>query len=149
MVSTAIQVQVINNDEALAQAFQIRREVFIAEQNITEEEEFDGLDDESTHYLAKIAGVTAGTCRVRPLKDHPEGDVKIERISILKNYRGHGVGRKIVEKVLADIQKQGYKTVVLYGQSHATGFYQSFGFKAFGDEFMDARIPHRKMKIEL
>lgn len=149
MVKTAIDVHVIENNEELKQAYEIRTEVFVGEQGVTQDEEFDGLDDACTQYIAKVAGVTAGTARVRILKNSDEGEVKLERISVLKNFRSYGVGRKIVERILHDLKGQGYKHVVLYGQTHALGFYQSFGFKPFGDEFMDARIPHRKLKLDL
>jgi predicted GNAT family N-acyltransferase len=148
MVKTAIDVHVIESEDELKQAFDIRTQVFVGEQSVTEAEEFDGLDNDCTHYIAKVANVVAGTLRIRPLKNHEEGDVKIERICVAQAFRGHGVGRKIVEKVLNDLKNQGYKNIVLYGQTHALGFYQSFGFKPYGDEFLDARIPHRKLKLQ-
>jgi len=149
MVSNAITVEVIDSKEDLEKAYQLRHDVFIDEQSVTKEEEYDGLDDECTHYLAKVAGMVAGTVRLRPLKKSEDGDIKIERLCVSKNFRGHNVGRNIMEKILQDIREKGLKTVLLYGQTHALGFYQSFGFKPYGDEFMDARIPHRKLKLEL
>lgn len=148
MANTAIDIHVIENKSELQQAFDLRTQVFVGEQNVTEAEEFDGLDDDCVHYLAKVAGVVAGTLRIRPLKNHEEGDVKIERICVSQAFRGHGVGRKIVEKVLKDLKSQGHQNVILYGQTHALGFYQSFGFKPYGDEFLDARIQHRKLKLQ-
>lgn len=149
MNSAAIDVHIIENQQELETAFDIRRQVFMGEQGISEAEEFDGLDEKSTHYIANIAGTAAGSVRVRPLKKNEGGDVKIERLCVLKDYRGFGVGRKMMERILKDIKANGHKTVLLYGQTHAVGFYQSFGFKPFGDEFLDARIPHRRLKLEL
>tara|TARA_R110000868_G_scaffold218576_2_gene469132 strand:- start:62702 stop:63142 length:441 start_codon:yes stop_codon:yes gene_type:complete len=146
MLATAIVVNTITEKSDIEKAFQLRRDVFMGEQGVTEEEEFDGLDNTCTHYLASVAGTVAGTVRLRTLED---GVQKIERLCVSKNYRGHGVGRKIMEKLLMDMKNNGTHTVHLYGQTHAVGFYQSFGFKAYGDEFMDARIPHRKLKLEL
>lgn len=147
MAKTAIDVHVIKTEEEIKHAFNLRRDVFMGEQGVTEDEEFDGLDDgdNCTHYLAKVAGMSAGTVRLYK----KQNSLKLQRLCVAKNYRGFGVGRKIVEKVIADAKKNGIQTIELEAQTHAIGFYQSFGFKAYGDEFMDARIPHRKMKLEL
>lgn len=146
MVATAVDVHLISEEADLEKSFQLRRDVFINEQAVTEDEEFDELDNTCTHYLAKIAGIVAGTIRLRTLET---GEKKIERLCVAKNYRGHGVGRQIMQKVLKDVKDSNTKTVLLNGQTHAVGFYQSFGFKPYGDEFMDSRIPHRSLKLEL
>ncbi|MFT7145087.1 MAG: putative GNAT family N-acyltransferase [Alphaproteobacteria bacterium] len=146
MIATAIDIRLIGEQAELEQSYKLRRDIFMDEQSVTEEEEFDGLDDTCTHYLAKVAGIVAGTVRLREISID---EIKIERLCVAKDYRGHGVGRQIMKKILKDIQDKNIKTVLLSGQTHALGFYQSFGFKPYGDEFMDARIPHRNFKLEL
>lgn len=145
MINNAIDVRIIENELDLEKAFDIRRQVFMGEQAVTEAEEFDGKDKGATHYLASVAGITAGTVRI--INHGKTWD--LQRLSILSEYRGFGVGRKIVERIISDARKENVKEIHLEAQTHALGFYQSFGFQPHGDEFLDARIPHRKMTLKL
>lgn len=126
--------------ERIDLAFKIRTEVFVQEQGVTQEEEYDGKDAVCSHYLAFFNGNPVGTARVRYL----ENKAKIERVAVLKNNRGYGIGKALMVYIIDDIS--GVKEIVLSSQTSAIKFYEGLGFETFGDEYYDARIPHRDMR---
>ena len=118
---------------------QIRRTVFIEEQNVPEELEWDGLDESCQHLLALDNNNNAiGTGR---LCEHGH----IGRMAVIKDWRGKGVGGALLKKFIDTAQKTGTLKLVLNAQISAAGFYARYGFSAEGDEFMDAGIPHLRM----
>ncbi len=123
----------------------LRRTVFIEEQNVPEALEWDEHDEKSRHVLAITAyGEPIGTGRLLP-------DGHIGRIAVVREWRGKGVGRAIL-RVLVDLACQdGLNTVRLNAQTHALDFYirHGFSFSDNGDEFMEAGIPHREMRMKL
>ncbi|HEX7047172.1 MAG TPA: GNAT family N-acetyltransferase [Gammaproteobacteria bacterium] len=122
---------------------EVRTEVFIEEQNVSQEEEWDGLDDQCLHVLALDDNDDPiGTGRLLP-----EG--KIGRMAVLAHWRGKGVGAAILEMIMQEAEARGFTEVKLAAQVHAVPFYEKFGFTAYGDEFMDAGIPHYWMKAPL
>lgn len=124
----------------------IRRIVFIEEQSVPEHEEVDGLDDTCLHYIMTVEGTPIATARIMPL-DHI---AKIQRVAVLKEYRGSGTGKALMRGILQDLRKHhGFSTAKLGSQTHAIGFYESLGFTAFGPEYDDAGIPHRDMLLDL
>jgi predicted GNAT family N-acyltransferase len=129
-------------DWALCQA--VRRSVFIREQSVRESEEWDGLDAASTHFLA-FAGYrsVAGTARLRIT---PQGEARAERVAVVPAWRRQGVGRALMDAIEAEVRARGHDTLVLHAQVRAVPFYESIGYVAEGDEFEDARIPHRAMR---
>jgi predicted GNAT family N-acyltransferase len=121
----------------------IRRTVFIEEQNVPEELEWDEIDECCDHVLAFAAdGAPIGTGRLVL-------DGRIGRMAVLKAWRGRGVGSAILKMLLLLAQKEGLESVDLHAQTHAVGFYAKHGFTATGGEFMEAGIPHRAMTIKL
>ena len=88
---TDIQIVEIFSDEDMEAAFHIRRVVFCDEQKVDAQEEFDGLDGDCRQYLARRGGHIVGTARLR--KDSAE-KTKIERVAVLQEERGHGVGQE-------------------------------------------------------
>lgn len=124
----------------LEDCFMIRRKVFIEEQQVPEEEEMDGLDAEADQYLVLVDGRPAATARVR----YPGGAKgKVERVAVLKEFRDLGLGRRIMDKMISDIiTRKDVKEILLAAQTQVIGFYEKLGFTAYGDEFLDAGIPH-------
>lgn len=121
----------------------IRRIVFIVEQDVPQEEEWDGRDKNSWHWIATDqSDVPIGTCRL--LKDG-----QIGRMAVLGEYRGHGIGAALLEAAVEKARHLGMEQVYLHAQTHALGFYQGLGFEPDGDEFMEAGIPHQHMTREL
>ena len=121
----------------------IRETVFIHEQGVPVELEWDGLDSSCAHVLAwNDRGETIGTARM-------QRNGTIGRMAVLKDWRGRGVGRALLQTLLDLAVRQGLPRVTLSAQTHALGFYERAGFHVVGKPFMDAGIPHRKMLKEL
>lgn len=121
----------------------IRRTVFIEEQQVPETLEWDEADALSLHVLAYDGhGQAIGTARLLP-------DGHIGRMAVVRDWRGRGVGRAILEFLVACGRSRGDTVLRLNAQTHALGFYERSGFVVQGGEFMDAGIPHRQMKLRL
>lgn len=113
------------------------------EQNVPEELELDGLDDGSVHLLASdMKGRPIGTARLLP-------DGQIGRMAVLPEWRSHGIGSVLLEKLIEIAREHGLKQVKLDAQDHAISFYEQHGFTIEGEEFLDAGIPHRRMIMAL
>ena len=116
----------------------IRRRVFVHEQGVPEDEEWDGHDASAVHLIAETGdGVAMGTARVLPTG-------QIGRMAVLREHRGGGVGQALLEAALAAIAEQGWPRPFLNAQTAALGFYQQAGFVSQGSVFLDAGIPHRQ-----
>lgn len=120
----------------------IRVKVFQEEQKVTEELDFDGLDDNCIQLVAYRDGKALGTARLRKTN---KGVIKIERMAVISEARSQGVGKKLLGYILQYLENKNTKEVVLNAQEHAKGFYEGFGFKQIGDTFDDAGMPHVKM----
>lgn len=120
----------------------IREAVFVVEQAVPADLEWDGSDAECTHALVSDAdGNVIGTGRLAP-------DGKIGRMAVLREHRGKGAGDAILVQLLASARTSGLKRCYLHAQVHALGFYAKHGFEAHGPEFDEADIPHREMTLE-
>ncbi|WP_422766721.1 GNAT family N-acetyltransferase [Photobacterium leiognathi subsp. mandapamensis] len=117
----------------------VREQVFIQEQQIDPEIEFDNLDSAAVHVLVMDGEQPLGTGRIL-------ADGHIGRIAIMKSARGQGLGAKVVQALVEYAQQQGYPRVDLGAQTHAVDFYRKLGFMPYGDEFMEANIPHQAME---
>ena len=117
----------------------IRFEVFVVEQGVAAEEEIDANDPVSIHAIAWSDGVAAACGRLLP-------DGHIGRMAVRKPYRGQGVGAMVMEHLMERARQRGDREVVLSAQTHAVGFYEKFGFTAYGPEYLDCNIPHRDMR---
>ena len=118
----------------------IRHDVFVVEQQVPVDLEWDGLDESCTHLLAVAAtGRPIGCARLLP-------DGHVGRMAVLRPWRGQGVGRALLRAAVAGAQAAGVRTVRLNAQVHALGFYEREGFEPFGEEFIDAGIAHRAMQ---
>lgn len=124
------------------QASEIRRVVFIVEQQVPLEEEWDGRDDSCRHFLATRDDTALGTARLLP-------DGHIGRVAVLREARGLGIGVALMQAAIASARRLGHAQVELAAQTHALAFYENLGFTAFGEVFMDAGIPHRNMRLSL
>ncbi len=121
----------------------VRHAVFVEEQKVREELEWDDIDERCYHVLAMSAdGAPIGTGRLLP-------DGHIGRMAVVREWRGKGVGSAILHALLDLARRDGFEVVKLNAQVHALGFYARHGFTVIGGEFMEAGIPHREMQIEL
>ena len=125
-------------DEAALRA--VRHDVFVVEQHVPADLEWDGIDGQCRHAIAEdAAGRAIGCGRLLP-------DGHIGRMAVRPEWRGHGVGAALLQRLVAMARDQGFGRVVLNAQTHATGFYERHGFLATGPEFDEAGIPHRTME---
>jgi predicted GNAT family N-acyltransferase len=136
-----IRVKKISGSKELEQAFRIRMRVFVKEQGVAEDIELDTDDRRAIHLLAFAGGRAVGTARVVTRRDR----AKIGRMAVLKNYRGKGIGRKLLSRAIATARKHGARQIYLHAQVAVIGFYESMGFHCAGSIFDEAGIPHRKM----
>jgi predicted GNAT family N-acyltransferase len=147
-----ITVHPISSPADLEQAFAIRREVFVEEQNVPTEEEYDEFEHTSRHFLAKhqtdgaSLSLPCGTARWR----RTSKGVKLERFAVRKAFRGKGVGKALVRAVLDDVfsmQPEPIESIYLHAQVSAMPLYEGFGFKAVGPMFEECAIQHYKMVL--
>jgi len=138
-----IHVHPIGNPADMAKAFDIRRIVFVIEQECPPEEEYDEHETISSHFLAISNGLPAGTCRYRKT----DYGYKLERFAVLKEHRTAGIGAALLQNCLKELGESGH-ILYLHAQEHAMGFYEKYGFKAHGERFFEAGIPHFKMTYQ-
>jgi predicted GNAT family N-acyltransferase len=132
----------------LNKAFQIRKAVFVEEQGVPLEDEFDEFDNlngQCEHILVYYEEKPVGTGRVRWVDDFG----KLERICILEPYRKFGLGKVIITSLEEIAQEKGAKKVKLHGQTHAEGFYKKLGYQTSSSVFIEDGIPHYLMTKEL
>ena len=124
-------------------AQRVRIEVFVIEQNVPIELEWDEGDEVSTHAIAyDKEGQPVATGRLLP-------DGHIGRMAVIKPLRGCGLGREVLQALLQQARDEGHKDLLLHAQTHALSFYEKQGFIAEGEEFLEADIPHRLMRLTL
>jgi len=133
---TLLQLRLASASE-LPAVFDIRKQVFVLEQNVDPDEEYDEFEELSTHLIALWDGSAVGTARFRST----EKGWKIERMAVLSSFRNRGIGRKLLTLALEHLPKDG-RPIYLHAQEHALGFYQSAGFRQTGHRFYEANIPH-------
>ncbi|MBP7166046.1 MAG: GNAT family N-acetyltransferase [Bacteroidia bacterium] len=122
--------------------FNIRQRVFVEEQQVSREEEYDEHEDESMHYMLLVEKQPAGTARWR----FTEAGIKLERFAVLPEFRNQGGGAALVQAVLSDVRPFDRK-IYLHAQVKAMPVYQRAGFVAEGELFYEANIPHYKMVL--
>ncbi|MDF9812638.1 GNAT family N-acetyltransferase [Streptomyces sp. SPB162] len=146
-----VRVIAARDAEGMAAVHAIRREVFVVEQNVPAELEFDGKDDRAVHVLAPDAGtgrLLLGADAAAKNGGDPDTAV-LGRLAVLKPARGTGVGARLVAALEDEARRLGLAGVYLEAQVHAIAFYERLGYTAFGPEFPDAGIAHRAMRRSL
>jgi len=128
--------------KGIEDAYAIRREVFINEQRVSPEEEFDDLDDRAFHLIIYDDGIPAATGRL-----FFQDSYHIGRIAVLKHKRGLHLGDLTVRMLLVKAFNDGAPFVTIGAQMHAVPFYERFGFVSYGDQYVEAGIPHVAMKV--
>ncbi|MFE6458561.1 GNAT family N-acetyltransferase [Streptomyces cinereoruber] len=155
-MTTAYGVREALGDEDREACFAVRREVFVEEQGVPRELEYDTYDATAVHVLAVRAdGLPLGTGRLlhgadalgRTGADASVGS--LGRLAVAKAARGLGVGAALVRGIEDAARERGLTAVDLHAQTHALGFYERLGYEAYGPEFPDAGIPHRAMRKAL
>lgn len=137
-----ISIKKASSAEEIQQCMDMRMQIFVKGQNVPLNEEVDGKDKDSDHYLLLVNQQPAGVARVRFIEHY----AKIERVGILDTYQGKGLGREIMQQILTELQtNKAVQMAKLSSQTHAIPFYEKLGFKVCSEEYMDANIPHKDM----
>jgi len=142
MAKTNIKINIVNWGKNQTDLTKIRRLVFIEEQHVPEELEWDEDDNASTHFIVTIDNKAIATARLKP-------DGQIGRMAVLAKYRNQGVGSKLLHFVLQHAASLNLIQVYLHAQVTAIPFYEKQGFTTFGDIFYEANIPHREMSLKI
>jgi len=136
-------IQLMTWSDAKAPARAVRETVFVEEQGVPRELEWDEWDESSDHAIAVATGWEAiGTARLLP-------DGHVGRMAVLPQWRGRGVGAALLCALLGLARAKGMGAVMLNAQVHAAGFYRRFGFVDQGTQFLEAGIPHVPMSLRI
>ena len=134
-----LKIKLVRTPQEQKNVLDIRRSVFIDEQQIPVEIEIDAFEESAIYVIAYFDEEAVGTARWREIGN----TVKLERFAVLKNYRNKGIGRKLTMFIIDKIP-QG-KIIFLNSQESAIGFYSKLGFISKGPLFKEANILHQKM----
>lgn len=153
---TGYEARIVTTKLELEAVFAVRMKVFVEEQKVPPEEELDSYDDAALHFLIgaqrlAVEGqitekfMIVGTAR---LIDKEMGTGKIGRVAVLKEYRGKGLGAKLMRCIEGEASRRGFRRLILEAQVSAIPFYEKLGYVAEGEVFLDANIEHRLMSKE-
>jgi len=123
----------------------IREKVFIQEQKVTLELEWDGMDENAMHFLVFKDEEAIGCARAVVIKNY----MQLGRMAVLKEYRGQGIGSALLEKAIVTAKLNQISSIHISAQFYAIDFYLKFGFEVMSDIYLDAEIPHRDMTLKL
>lgn len=140
--------KIITTEEDLKKAFDIRIEVFVEEQGVPLEDEFDEFDTingQCEHILVYLNEKPVGTGRIRLVDEFG----KLERICILEPFRKLGIGKMIIKALEELAERKAVSKVKLHGQKQAEGFYQKLCYQTSSSIFMEDGIPHILMIKDL
>ncbi|MET3194098.1 GNAT family N-acetyltransferase [Gottfriedia sp. OAE603] len=140
-----IETIVAKTDEQIQDALKVRTEVFVVEQQISKDLEFDGLDNECFHFVAYDGEQPIAAGRLRVI----DSNGKVQRICVRKDYRGKQIGNDIMHLIHKTAKENGILQLVLHAQESAIPFYEKLGYHISSEIFYEAGIPHAEMKITL
>ena len=133
-----LKIQLVNTKKEYEEILNIRKLVFVEEQNVPIDIEIE-YEDESHHVICYHNDLPVATGRWR----ETSFGVKLERFAVLHEFRGMGIGKQIVNFILSQISSN--KTIYLHAQEAVVDFYAKLGFEVLGDQFLEADILHSKM----
>jgi predicted GNAT family N-acyltransferase len=139
----SVDVRVADGEDDREAALTVRREVFIEEQGVSEDVEMDGKEDEAVHFLAIADDDPVGTARLREVEP---GVGKVERVAVVADHRGEGVGRDLMERLEAEADDRGIDRLVMHAQTRVEAFYERLGYERTSDVFEEAGIDHVEME---
>jgi predicted GNAT family N-acyltransferase len=139
-----LKVEIVKWIDGHAQLKNIREKVFIQEQKVTPELEWDGMDKKAIHFLVFKDEEAIGCARAIVIKSQ----MQLGRMAVLKEYRGQGAGSTLIEKAIVTAKLKQLSSIQISAQCNAINFYVKFGFEVMGDTYLDAEILHRDMTLE-
>ncbi|MFE2098146.1 MULTISPECIES: GNAT family N-acetyltransferase [unclassified Streptomyces] len=152
-MSTPYTVRIAEDPADREACFAVRKSVFVVEQGVPQDIEYDAYDAVAVHVLAvREDGLPLGTGRLlygEAAAEKTGGDVSVGslgRLAVAREARGLGVGVALVRAIEEAARVRGLAAVDLHAQTHALGFYERLGYEAYGPEYPEAGIPHRAMR---
>lgn len=133
------------NQKEIFSVVNIRKTVFIEEQNVSVLEELDDLDFYADHYLVEVNEEYVGTARIVYKDDY----AVIGRVAVLKEHRKKGYANFLIKALIDIINKTEYDLIHIGAQKQALPFYEKLGFVVSGDLYLDANIEHYPMELKL
>jgi predicted GNAT family N-acyltransferase len=135
-------IQWFFGEKDLDDVYALRRDVFIGEQGIAPEDEYEGDDGGCVHVVVYENDIPVSTGRVKITKD----DFIIGRVATLAGHRGKGLGTGVMQALIQACCVMGGHRQILHAQVTAQSFYEKLGFTVYGEPFMEAGIPHVHME---
>ena len=140
-----MQAQIVQTDQQLRDAFSVRKQVFVEEQRVSAEEEYDQFEEIAKHIVVYDDNIPVGAGRLRTI----DGIGKVERICVLASHRKKGIGKIIMDALEAYAMEESLPKLKLHAQTQAESFYKKLGYQTVSDVFIEADIPHVVMIKEL
>lgn len=137
-----ITINAVNWQQAEVYLREVRTIVFIQEQLVAPDLEWDEIDSSALHLLAMCGNQAVGCLRII----HYE---KVGRMAVLKPWRGSGIGRMLLNEAVCLCRQHGSKQIAISAQKHAIHFYEQAGFNIISKEYLDANILHVDMRLDL
>ena len=116
----------------------VRCIVFCGEQHVPYTIERDAFEADAVHIVGELEGAPVAAGRIRCFADH----AKLERIAVLRAYRGRGIGAALTRFLVSVARQRGYASYRMHAQVRHASFYARLGFRAVGERFMEADIEH-------
>ncbi|QCS43800.1 GNAT family N-acetyltransferase [Natrinema versiforme] len=141
-----IDVRIVDTERGREDAFAVRQAVFVDEQGVDEDVEYDKHDETAVHFVAYDGDEPVGAARLREYED---GVGKVERVAVLESRREAGVGRALMASLEERADARSFTELKLHSQTRAADFYRRLGYERHGEEFEEAGIPHVEMRKAL
>ena len=135
----------VENACELEEAYLVREQVFVNEQNVPKELERDEFDDAAYHVICKADGSVVAAGRILFFEE----EAVVSRVAVLRSWRNKGIGKKITEFIMDTAKCNGVKTLTANVQVDVQDFYEKLGFRPVGELFLEAGIAHVKMVCDL
>lgn len=135
------------NKSALYQdSLEIRKAVFVQEQNVAQDLEIDADESKCTYFNVYQDNQAIATARISPTEDN---GVHIQRVAVLKDFRHQQLGSDLIQYIIQYARENNYKYAILGAQDHAQAFYKKLGFEVIGEQYTEVGIFHHDMKLNL
>ena len=138
-----LKVEIVKWIDGYAPLSMIREKVFIQEQKVTPQLEWDGRDEKAIHFLAYQDEKAIGCARAFVIENH----MQLGRMTVLKEYRNNGIGSFLIEKAITTAKLNQLSKISISAQCHAINFYKKFGFEVTSEIYLDAGISHQDMEL--
>jgi predicted GNAT family N-acyltransferase len=142
---TELTIRLVQNTSEYQRVISLRKTVFVREQKVPLAMEIDEFEKDSQHVIVLLRNKPIGCARLRTVN----GSIKLERLCILKKYRGFGYGKEILQWMIDFALLQHPKNVYMHAQAYLIEFYKKFNFEPYGNIFDEAGIQHIEMRLRL